>query len=340
MGGLLTTVATAAGAAAANNGQDALANQPAPDVMIITSFSNRIDKVLPAWNVTQKYADRWGYRMELRTQHQSELAIEWERFPIILSLLKEPNVKAVLYVDDDSFVNYQEVSIDSWLKEMNDVQHVTMGVEKLNLADSQIWGAIGKGRDVLSPPSAAWDDDAYALPNTGVMLFHNSQWTREFLATYSETAKDMACEYPTFGSDQRCLAKMLAENKNEELDQKPFRDHFRFLELDKFQCQPKKTSYAKECDPWVFHAMGLPKECVSEIARQHLTLKRPLSKGEIEQMVESYVTDSAATKSLGMAFAANDPKANIHSMRRPDSARAADRTRKAFHALRNLQPQA
>ena len=238
---------------------------------LLLSFTNRHRALAaPAWNITLLYARRWGYavrfvrgddpdvfRASLQL-HNKTMPPSWEKIPIMASALNERTSSgaqlydAVVWLDDDLFINQHEVPVSSWISMLSQrKKDLLLGAERVQF-------------DVAL--NLSWSP-----PNLGLLIVRNSPWSRSFFEQFlpSCTVDERLCSRCVW--EQDCFDRLYVASmpdcakgcKGKEL---AAARHTHLTNAANLNCIPPIRNYWGLCEPWALHFMGHTKRYLHESA--------------------------------------------------------------------------
>jgi hypothetical protein len=185
--------------------------------------------------LNQRYCRRKGYERVVVTERTGQLptvaAPQWEKAAVISNQLARLEVTAVLWIDDDAFVNHQNKRLETVIaKAVAKDVHIFVGNE------------AGRGKTEL---------------NTGVLIVRNTAWSREFIDQVLNPPNGSFCHHrqrhPYKGDqfEQTCIRRLVADNFMGAATR------VASIACNKFNCSPyRPSSFEGVCDPFVMHVFS------------------------------------------------------------------------------------
>jgi hypothetical protein len=130
--------------------------------------------------------------------------------------------------------------------------------------------AVGTDIGIVRPNTSV-------LANSGVFLVRNTPWSREFFRNFVDTCTTLfssAPDFPRGTGEQDCLNRLLRFDPQA-------RAKFRYVWADFWNCRPNFYKYFRQCDPFVYHALGPYKGDLQKVAQKALDLDRGLLPDEL-----------------------------------------------------------
>ena len=221
------------------------------ELIVMATFSNRVDVITVSNQYNQIYAHHHGYvRIVSNNRILPNSPAPWEKIPMISQLLANLSIGVVFWIDDDAFVKKSEIKVQDWLD-------------------------LYAGADLIIGNQDAINQGQFSI-NSGVMIIKNTKWSRSF---FNSLMKNPNCDYTSRSCcwEQDCMRKVLSlPNK-----------HVALVPLGKFNCWGHHKSYAGRCDPWVYHVMGQGIDKASEmkiLAQSINTLEKRSQKNKLFQI--------------------------------------------------------
>lgn len=227
----------------ASSSMDCYAPKPGTRIGVLT-WSNRLTQAPFAFAeaIVCAYCERHGYdRLVSKTVRNAAPDIQtlhWQRVPYLIEQL--PRYSAILLLDDDLVINQLEQPLEPILDSL-------------------------PGRDIILSAVERNGRKFQGSPNSGVMIFRNTTFARDFLVKML-TSPDCARfrNMTECCREQDCIWQLMSNGTGVMRTFRKASGRFGLLRAVDLQCRDDRSFHATihmgTCSaPFAFHAMGAPK---------------------------------------------------------------------------------